>query len=65
MFVKSHMELLHIPAASEEATPMARDTATTLEKEIFLKDIVDTVSSQFPELSFLTGYNALDSNNPI
>jgi len=64
-FVESHLELLDVPAAPEEVTPMARDQVTTFEKEMFLKDIVDTVSSQFPELSFSTGYNASDSNNPI
>ena len=41
------------------------DTAIPLEKEMFLKNIVDTVSSQFPELSFSNGYHALDSNNPV
>jgi len=58
--------LLDASAASEKVTPMACfDTAILLEKEIFLKDIIDTVSSQFSELCFSTGYHASDSSNPV
>ena len=38
---------------SEKEPPMApSDVATPVEKEMFLKGIVDAVSNQFPELAF-------------
>ena len=66
-FVESEMTPFSIlPDAPEEAPPRELPpTATPAEKEMFLKVIVDTVSSQFPELSFATGYHASDSNNPV
>ena len=41
LFVESHLELLDLPGAPEEVTPietpMARDPVTALEKEFFLR----------------------------
>ena len=55
-----------VPDRSEKEPPMApSDVATPVEKEMFLKGIVDAVSNQFPELVFVTGYLASDSNNPV
>ena len=54
-----------VPETSQVTQSLASEAATLLEKELFLKGIVDTVSSQFPELSFTTGYVTSDNNNPV
>ena len=66
-FVESKMTPFRIlPDAPEEVPPQALPlTATPAEKEMFLKVIAGTVSSQFPELSFATGYHASNCNNPV
>ena len=40
-------------------------TVTPLEKQQYLQNIVDNVSSLFPDLAFVLGFDGLDRSNPF